>query len=377
MKRGIDSPLLPTTVLPLPHASTVSSSIATHSSALCVNSVTDDDPILSTIGRVFLPTLDKGRGTMEFDFGNDVVPEDPDDDNFCTRPFAIELNALDIHRPIFCHSSDVQSATSTTNNDDAPVTTVIPDGVSSSKIDKAPYLDGNDPDAVRAQIDSGAFTSCTDQKHMLHDYRDFSPSYPCPVTLLPASHGSDIVPKGVGFLHVPAPNAQGFITIFTFYHLSLCTNVIEKCVFLCFAGHKPKDFSGDCIQKYNDAGTFTFHASHRLRRSQDVYVHGILRHGKCYTPALISPDLDVEHPLATPSTSRAAAIASDPELAAACQRATIQAIYAHQEGDYAQIREDFATLPSSLHNIPFHEYIQKNTPVSTIQAETERLLWHQ
>ena len=27
--------------------------------------------------------------------------------------------------------------------------------------------------------------------------------------------------------------------------------------------------------------------------------------------------------------------------------------------------------------MPFHEYIQKNTPVSTIQAETERLLWHQ
>ena len=277
---GIDSSLLPALVLPSSDDSTVFTSNVTHSSALCVNSVADDDPILSTIGRVFLPTLDKGRGTMEFEFGNDI-PEDPDDDNFCTCPFSIELNALDIHRPVFCHSSDVQSATSTTNNDDAPVTTVIPDGVSSSKIDKAPYLDDNDPDAVRAQIDSGAFTSCTDQKHMLHDYRDFSPSYPCPVTLLPASHGSDIVPKGVGFLHVPAPNVQGHIAIRTFYHPSLRTTVIYERDFLCFAGQKPKDFSGDCIQKYNDAGTFTFHAYHCLRRSQDVYLHGILWHGKC------------------------------------------------------------------------------------------------
>ena len=31
----------------------------------------------------------------------------------------------------------------------------------------------------------------------------------------------------------------------------------------------------------------------------------------------------------------------------------------------------------NMHGLPFHEYIQKNTPVSTIQAETERLLWHQ
>ena len=31
----------------------------------------------------------------------------------------------------------------------------------------------------------------------------------------------------------------------------------------------------------------------------------------------------------------------------------------------------------NMHGLPFHEYIQQNTPVSSIQTETERLLWHQ
>jgi len=32
----------------------------------------------------------------------------------------------------------------------------------------------NDPDAIRAQVDTGAHVSCTDQQHMLHGYREFT-----------------------------------------------------------------------------------------------------------------------------------------------------------------------------------------------------------
>jgi hypothetical protein len=143
------------------------------------------------------------------------------------------------------------------------------------------------------------------------------------------------------------------------------------------AGLKAEDFSGESIVKYYDAGTFTYHASHRKRKVQGVDVHGILRNGKCYTHALIPPNLDVDHPMATPATSSAPAIANDPEFAAACQRATIQAIYAYQEDKYAQLRVDLETVPMNMHQLPFHEYIQQNTPILTIQAETEWLLWHQ
>lgn len=233
-------------------------------SAPCVNSVADDDPASLCHLSASLPFLDNGRGTSEFD------SEDDDLDFACfNRPFAIELNAIDIQRPVFLQSYDIQTATS--NIEDVSVISEIPCGVASPKMKKALEIESEtDPDAPRAQIDSGAFTSCTDQQHMLHKYREFSPEYSCPVTLMPASEGSDIVPKGVGYLHVPAPNAQGHIAIRTFYHPSLRTTVIDERDFLRFAGQKPKDFTGERIEKYNDAGTFTFHASHRLRRSQDV-----------------------------------------------------------------------------------------------------------
>jgi ribonuclease HI len=116
--------------------------------------------------------LDNGRGTSEFEFGND---------DFCTRPFAVEFNA-----PYF----DVLSATSD-NVDDASVTTAIRSGVASSKTNEATTVEGDELETLLAQIDSGAVSFCTDRQQMLHLCRKISPEYDCTVTLLPASGSSD------------------------------------------------------------------------------------------------------------------------------------------------------------------------------------------
>ena len=295
-----------------------------------------------------------------------VTDDDDDDPDFQDQgrdDFAHSINSVHISEPVFTPSADVF-------NDD----TVLLQNVNTEP--HAPCFD-DDPDALRAQIDSGAFASCTDQLHMLHDYREFSDSYPCPVKLLPASEGSDLVPLGVGYLHIPAYNERGHLEVRTFYHPSLRTTVIDERDFVKSSGLKPKDFSGSRIEKFDDAGTFTFTASHRLRRCQDVVVHGVLVNGKCYTAPLIPPDLPTDHPEATPANSCAKALADDPEFAAACERATIQNIYTWQEEEYAELRDNLRTVPRMYHDLPFHEYIQKNTPVDTIRTDTERLLWHQ
>jgi len=41
------------------------------------------------------------------------------------------------------------------------------------------------------------------------------------------------------------------------------------------------------------------------------------------------------------------------------------------------LRDEMAQLPMQFHVLPFHEHIHSNTPVLTIKAATERLLWHQ
>ena len=66
---------------------------------------------------------------------------------------------------------------------------------------------------------------------------------PCPVQLLPASDGSNVLPLGIGYLHVPAPNLQGHIVVRTFYSPSLHTTVIDECDFLKSQNTKPQDFS--------------------------------------------------------------------------------------------------------------------------------------
>ena len=330
------------------------------------------------------PSLKQGRDTPNTEtFNSDNYDEEfcSDDANcdeeFCLdeddKPLACQINAISIHNPPVLEPYEILSASS--DDDISDCSSVSGDSV--FQIGDGPSDVDNDPGALRAQIDSGAFASVTDQLHMLHDYKEFNAEFPCPIRLSPAKRNSTIVPEGVGYLHVPAINAYGHIAVRTFYSPALRTTVIDERDFLRFGGTKPEDFMGERIEKYCDAGTFTFHATHRRRKCQDVYVHGILRHGKCYTGALIPPNLDADHPKATPFTSSAVARSTDPDFEAACQRATVQAVYAHQEEQYAILRKDLESLPMSFRNLPFHEYIQQNTPVASIQAETERLLWHQ
>jgi len=104
---------------------------------------------------------------------------------------------------------------------------------------------------------------------------------------MPATVNSDAVPKGVGYLHVPAKNAQGFLPVQTFYISYLRMAVIDKRDLVKAAKIRVKDIESDSITKHKDAGTFTYHAKHRKNTSKDVIIHGILIDDKCYTGALV------------------------------------------------------------------------------------------
>jgi len=200
------------------------------------------------------------------------------------------INAVDIHRLSWSPAADVQVETVADQLDD-------------------------DLDVIQAQVNTGAHVSCTDQLHMLHGYRDFTRSLPSPVKLMPATVGSDAVPKGFGYLHVPAKNTKGFLAVQTFYTPYLRTTVIDERDLVKASNVRVKDIESDSITKHKDAGTFTYHAKHRMKSSKDVIIHGILIDDKCYTGALIPPDLDPSDPKATPATSSVLAIKSDPEFA--------------------------------------------------------------
>ena len=82
-----------------------------------MNSVADDDPLYSLIGRDSPSILDNGREDNGIDFDNEDFEADDFEDDFYARPIALELNAIDIPRPVFVPSYDVQSATSDDDDD--------------------------------------------------------------------------------------------------------------------------------------------------------------------------------------------------------------------------------------------------------------------
>mmetsp|Transcript_12848 Transcript_12848/g.19683 ORF Transcript_12848/g.19683 Transcript_12848/m.19683 type:complete len:129 (+) Transcript_12848:211-597(+) len=71
------------------------------------------------------------------------------------------------------------------------------------------------PDGCRGQIDTGAWATVTGFIKLLHNFVRFDRHNRCPIKLLPASKGSDVTPIGYGYLHVPAENEKGFLTLFS------------------------------------------------------------------------------------------------------------------------------------------------------------------
>ena len=226
----------------------------------------------------------------------------------------------------------------------------------------------NDLGIYRAQIDTGAWATCTGNKDLLHHYTEFSAANPSPITLMPATDGSDAVPSGVGYLHVPSQNEDEYLAVRCFYHPDLRTTVIDERDFVVAAGLSPRDVEGERLHKQYDAGIWLWNARHKLRKKLDVSVQGVLLEGKCYTHRLLPPFVDEKIEVIK---------TNDPEFAAACKRATLYNVFIHQEKEYVKLRQQFKELPTMYHSVPFHEYIHKYTPVNAIRKETERLLWHQ
>ena len=331
-----DADLVPT------HTRTSSSP---HPSAHDTSTLDDDDPL--------------------FDDVNQISTVDDDEDDSFDFPAERELflQSISFQPTIIDPSPDVLG-------DDEPIPLVKSTNSISTEHEDSPTT-------FRAQIDTGTFASVTDQLHLLHDYQAFTPSNPCPLRLLPATVDSDCTPKGWGYLHVPCANLVGYAPVRTFYHPDLRTTVLDERDFPKANGYKNSDFKTDRLTKHHDVGTWTFQCHHRLRSSEDILVHGLLRHGKCYTAPLIPPILPISHSDANESNSVEYTRQHDPDFNDACEKATIYNIYSHQEEQYTKLRNDLSSIHKKYHSLPFHEYIQDNTPIAAIKAQTERLLWHQ
>jgi hypothetical protein len=141
-----------------------------------LETIADDDPSASTVS---LPDTVCLHCDQEFSSRNALFQHleqyschDPDlDQGRDSIDFLSPINSVDVNPHVWAPSADV-----------------LPELSNATPEPTAPIVD-DDPDAPRAQINTGVFVSVTDQLHiMLHDYAEFSSSRPCPVKLLPPGH---------------------------------------------------------------------------------------------------------------------------------------------------------------------------------------------
>ncbi|KAG7369949.1 GAG-pre-integrase domain containing protein [Nitzschia inconspicua] len=161
---------------------------------------------------------------------------------------------------------------------------------------------------------------------------------------------------------------SGYLSVRTFYHPNIQATVIDERDLLRASGLRYHDYGPHLFSKDLDVGTWTYRCDHKLHHNQDLILSGPLIFDKAYTLPLIPVD-------ARP-TIQALQI-HDPDFATSCARATIMNIFAHQESQYAQLRSDLEHMPEDFSLLPFHDYIHANTPIHSIKAATERMLWHQ
>lgn len=150
----------------------------------------------------------------------------------------------------------------------------------------APHLH-HDFDGPRAHMDDGSQVSTTHILSHLFAYRAFTAANPCRIRLKSAD-GHRYTPTGYGILRIPAPNVDGYVPVLTFYTPEIPTCIVSP---QSFERLIPKaQLASTSLHKFSAASSFTLVLHHKLRRSQNISIHGVLAGGLCYTEPLLLPE---------------------------------------------------------------------------------------
>ena len=218
---------------------------------------------------------------------------------------------------------------------------------------------------------------------LIHNYRSYTDSFPCPIRLRGAIDSTNTaLPQGEGEIHVPGNNVLGYNAIRTFYTPAINSTLIndQDLYNSSIDGAKNKDFAGLTLTEHRLGQTWTIVCHHKLRRSQDITIHGVMsddRSPKWYTQPLIYPDLHESHCDATIYTSSVFALQNDPDFKRDHDSAVQRELHLQYERRINKVTEDMESIDEEFHSLPFHEYIYQTMDIKAIKAKTLRLLWHQ
>jgi len=239
--------------------------------------------------------------------------------------------------------------------------------------------------SIRGQIDTGATVSCSNAKHLFHNYREYNAKFKSPVRLCAAidrkhnDRNSSIVPEGEGYLLIPAMNIDGYIPVRAFYSPHLTSTLIGD---NCIMGTSKKDhqqFATQSLVKYLSHSTFSIICHHKLKKSKDIQIDGVLIDNKCFTHPLVILDLDKQHPLANPDNSMDIAWEASTILAVDTQRKAQEVANHYVQKTTEEFNQKCKNMPEIFRRPTQIIFDNQTIPINSmyIKKRTEKLLWHQ
>ena len=230
-------------------------------------------------------------------------------------------------------------------------------------------------DITRAQIDTGASVSVTNEKELLHRYKPFNEQRKCPIRLNGAINMDEaIIPEGSGYLRIPTNFIGGYIDVKTYYSPTLSATLVSENDILKGAVNKWElgEYSGQTLHKIfedtvNDRGRMLLVNHHKRNKSRNIVLHGVILQGQYYTQPLIPPDKFISQVLAKDEPSRK-------NLQAKLDRA----VDVYVERKLKELgTEIMASGIGAEYKQTMETCIRKNVPVNAIRTRTEKMLWHQ
>ena len=113
-------------------------------------------------------------------------------------------------------------------------------------------------------------------------------------------------------------------------------------------------YSGQTIAKHFtenlSTGNFTLICHHKLRRRQDILLHGVIVAGQCYTHPLRLLDFPIDHPLATIYNS------CDPQFAKDVFAGTVNAVAAYQEHQLELLDDALSSMSMNYRKVSVEHY---------------------
>ena len=243
----------------------------------------------------------------------------------------------------------------------------------------------DDPDDIRALIDTGAMVTCTGNKQAIHHYKPYTKIHRCPIRLKAALESiTTVVPEGHGFLRCRSADASGYRDIHVFYHPSINGTLLSPTGIIESSREPNRNYTGQTIHRWFTednllTGNMTLICHHRKSKQRNIVIHGRLLGGQPYTHPLILPDLPASNPKASDKNSFELARLSKAFVEECQLRFNTELTHAkaRKRMELNNAIRDSPDLFANINLKGLNRIIEKTIPIYAIKARTEKLLWHQ